>query len=1578
MNIHTFHRIINPRDSIRQCALTVAVTATLAITPAAPAAINVGPSGSSGINSFAATPAVTEWSTTNWAGLPTNVTTATDPVTGLDAAVSNVLASSLTTALGSSGTINNPGPSANAIARRNSAWNLLAMRPSGSVKGCLLMATLQNTSGSDITKLQISYDCSRFDNNTTTAGEEVPGLRAYYSLTGLTGSWTPITDLCVSPTGGSTNSQAPPTTALSTVVTLSSNWAYNTKMYVLWADDDNSANGAADDANMIDNVNFTINDYVPAADMLTFNWGSYPGVIDQGAKTIMVHVPADISLNLLDPNPTFTTSIGATCNRTNGGTGEYDFSASLATPLNYIVTSSGSALSNTYKVTVLADVPNVTLEIDSSTLVEDAGVATVTATLSAATSQDVTVNLAFAGTATNATDYTRSATSIVIPTGSTSGFITLTGVPDSVYEQPDETIIVDISTVVNGIEATAQQVTATILDTPAADFLTFTWGSYNGVIDKTAQTVKLYLPHTATVNPLDPNPSFTLTNGATCLMTNGGTPGVYDFRSPVTYTITPSAGTPKDYTVTVYPVLAIAGEILPVPADLAPGDKYRLVFVTSTTTYSGGSNHGGNPPWFTTVADYHAFGAARAAAAPSLAALPTTWNAVVSTGNPNSAAKTNTATDPAVNAATSVPIYNLRGLRVADGYTDLWDGTIQNPINWTELGGSPSASTFDGKLRVWTGAGADGSTPGATSALITQDGGFISCGLASATNSGWINGNYDNAIHTLPQPIYVMSGILSVPLPGTDLITFIWGSHVGVIDQGTKTVSLTVPYGTDLTTINPTCTFSSGASVLPASGANAGFSNSHKTVTYTVTSGASHTDYAATVTVLPASAACDMLTFKSGNYSGGIGGTNITLVVPLGTDLTTLAPTYTVSPGATPDVSYPSGSTRDFTTPQSYTITAENGTDTKTYTVTVLNVPITVPRGLAPGDQYRLVFVTSTTTHSGGADQAGLTPPGFTTIAQYNDFATAAATAAPELSALSATTWKAIVSSSNPATDARDNTATSPSSTSVPIYNLGGVRVADGNSDLWDGSIQNPVTWTELGGLPPVSPFDGKLRVWTGTNMNGTSAGGQGLIWQDGGYISNGLASSVDGAWVWGNYANEIHSNLQPIYAISGILEVPAGGSAACNLVSFNYGAALGVITPGAPNTVLLTVPYGAPSLAAFTPAVTVSAFATFTPTGAQDFTNSETTPVEYTVTAENGSASQTYQVTVVRAAASVACDMVSFTAAGGAGVITPGTPNTVLVTLPPGTPVSALTPTVVVSPLAGYVPTGPQDFSGSVATPVDYTVTAEDGVTQKVYAVTVAVASRPPNDDFVNAIALPGTGGIQTGTGNRYATLETGEPGINGATHTVWFKWTAPSNGTFTIKTVGSTRVGGGEWDAMLGIYTGTAVNALTALTGLPDGNPQDTGVEETMTVPVTGGTTYHIQAAGYEDQDASNIKLTCTWVGTGTSYGSWETANGASGGATADSNNNGIPNGIEFFMGGTAASPATLPPLVDNAGTWTWTIPYDPAALVTSYAFQVSDDLAGWTDVLTGIEVLTGPNRLRLTLPSGMRFCRLVVITP
>src|SRR5690242_18076131 len=88
---------------------------------------------------------------------------------------------------------------------------------------------------------------------------------------------------------------------------------------------------------------------------------------------------------------------------------------------------------------------------------------------------------------------------------------------------------------------------------------------------------------------------------------------------------------------------------------------------------------------------------------------------------------------------------------------------------------------------------------------------------------------------------------------------------------------------------------------------------------------------------------------------------------------------------------------------------------------------ITVPPSLSVGDQYRLVFVTSTARNATS-----------TNIADYNTFVTNTANGVAELVSLG-TTWKVIGSTSS--VSARDNTGTNPSSTGVPIYRLDGTRI---------------------------------------------------------------------------------------------------------------------------------------------------------------------------------------------------------------------------------------------------------------------------------------------------------------------------------------------------------------------------------------------------------------------------------------------------------------------------------------------------------------------------------------------------------
>jgi hypothetical protein len=133
----------------------------------------------------------------------------------------------------------------------------------------------------------------------------------------------------------------------------------------------------------------------------------------------------------------------------------------LGTPTN---AGLGATTVHTVTITDDDDPPTVTLAVDSTVLAESGtGPAVVTATLSAVSGLDVTVDLDFSGTATLTDDYTRSGTQFEIPAGSTSGTITLNAVGDAL-DEPDETVIIEITTVTNGTEATPQQVTVTIVD----------------------------------------------------------------------------------------------------------------------------------------------------------------------------------------------------------------------------------------------------------------------------------------------------------------------------------------------------------------------------------------------------------------------------------------------------------------------------------------------------------------------------------------------------------------------------------------------------------------------------------------------------------------------------------------------------------------------------------------------------------------------------------------------------------------------------------------------------------------------------------------------------------------------------------------------------------------------------------------------------------------------------------------------------------------------------------------------------------------------------------------------------------
>ncbi len=85
-----------------------------------------------------------------------------------------------------------------------------------------------------------------------------------------------------------------------------------------------------------------------------------------------------------------------------------------------------------------------------------------------------------------------------------------------------------------------------------------------------------------------------------------------------------------------------------------------------------------------------------------------------------------------------------------------------------------------------------------------------------------------------------------------------------------------------------------------------------------------------------------------------------------------------------------------------------------------------------------------------------------------------------------------------------------------------------------------------------------------------------------------------------------------------------------------------------------------------------------------------------------------------------------------------------------------------------------------------------------------------PPNDNFANAFVLSGRSAARTGDTNTGATLEPGEPDTVAGEFgnvSVWYRWTAPVTGAARIDTVTS------NFDTLLGVYTGSAVAALTVI---------------------------------------------------------------------------------------------------------------------------------------------------------------------
>ena len=212
----------------------------------------------------------------------------------------------------------------------------------------------------------------------------------------------------------------------------------------------------------------------------------------------------------------------------------------LSSPSNATL---GSDNVHTYTITDNDNPPVVDFNATSSSGAESVSSTDLTVDLSAASGQNVTVDYAVTGTATGSgTDYTLANGTLTISAGATSGTITIAGIVDDSIDEPNETVIVTLSSPNNATLGSDNVHTYTITDNDNAPVVDFNTTSSNGAesvaskaltVDLSAAssqnvTVDYAVTGTATGSGTD----YTLANG-TLTISAGATSGTITIGSIV-------------------------------------------------------------------------------------------------------------------------------------------------------------------------------------------------------------------------------------------------------------------------------------------------------------------------------------------------------------------------------------------------------------------------------------------------------------------------------------------------------------------------------------------------------------------------------------------------------------------------------------------------------------------------------------------------------------------------------------------------------------------------------------------------------------------------------------------------------------------------------------------------------------------------------------------------------------------------------------------------------------------------------------------------------------------------------------
>ena len=225
-------------------------------------------------------------------------------------------------------------------------------------------------------------------------------------------------------------------------------------------------------------------------------------------------------------------------------------------------------------------------------------------------------------------------------------------------------------------------------------------------------------------------------------------------RIKVRASFTDDAGNPESRTSDVFPA---GGSIIPscpgevpvqndwalIPAEVGPGDSFRLIFITSTRRNARSTD----------IADYKTF-VQNAAARGHTAIRPYASGFRVVGSTASIDARDNTCT-----TGIGVPIYWLNGNKVADHHGDFYDGSWDDEVNPKNESGNNSPSGTE----QWTGTAHDG-TASSPAVLGRPRNGLIAFGKldSSAGTAGPLRAGSSRSSSFTTKRLYALSPVFRV------------------------------------------------------------------------------------------------------------------------------------------------------------------------------------------------------------------------------------------------------------------------------------------------------------------------------------------------------------------------------------------------------------------------------------------------------------------------------------------------------------------------------------------------------------------------------------------------------------------------------------------------------------------------------------------------------------------------------------------------------------------------------------------------------------------------------------------------